>query len=78
MFRLQISEEITSIISTAWYFTTKSGGIWDFSPDALGGQWMDDALREGIVATIMAAPGEAAWYYGELTIQPHGADQSAS
>ena len=51
---------------------------WDFSPDALGGQWMDDALREGIVATIMAAPGEAAWYYGELTIQPHGADQSAS
>jgi hypothetical protein len=28
MFRRQISEEITSTISTAWYFTTKSGGIW--------------------------------------------------
>jgi hypothetical protein len=31
---------------------------------------MDDALREGIVATIMAAPCEAAWYYGDLTIEP--------
>jgi len=28
MFRHQISKEITSIISTAWHFTTKSGGIW--------------------------------------------------
>src|SRR4029453_19586212 len=27
MFRHQISKEITSIISTAWHFTTKSGGI---------------------------------------------------
>ena len=44
---------------------------WDFSPDALGGQWMEDALREGIVTTIMDAPEEDAWYYGELTIQPH-------
>jgi hypothetical protein len=44
---------------------------WDFSPDELGGQWMDDALREGIVTTIMDAPGEEAWSYGELTIQPH-------
>jgi len=43
---------------------------WDFSPDALGGEWMDDALREGIVATITAAPCEAAWYYGDLTIEP--------
>jgi hypothetical protein len=31
---------------------------------------MDDAIRDGIVATIMAAPSEAAWYYGELTMQP--------
>ncbi len=30
MFLRQISEEITSTISTAWYFTTKSGGIWFF------------------------------------------------
>jgi integrase len=30
MFRRQISEEITSTISIAWYFTTKSGGIWLF------------------------------------------------
>ena len=43
---------------------------WDFPPDDLGGVWMDDALREGIVATIMAAPDEAAWYYGGLTIEP--------
>jgi hypothetical protein len=28
MFRRQISEEIASTISTAWYFTTKSGGMW--------------------------------------------------
>jgi hypothetical protein len=27
MFRRQISEKISSTISTAWYFTTKSGGI---------------------------------------------------
>jgi hypothetical protein len=32
---------------------------------------MDDALREGIVATITDAPCEEAWYYGELTILPH-------
>src|SRR2546427_12684200 len=25
-----ISEKITSTISTAWYLTTKSGGIWEF------------------------------------------------
>jgi hypothetical protein len=35
MFRRQISEEITSTISTAWYFTTKSGGIGFFSYNAL-------------------------------------------
>ena len=28
MLRRQISEEITSTISIAWYFTTKSDGIW--------------------------------------------------
>jgi hypothetical protein len=28
MFRRQISEEITSTISTDCYFATKSGGIW--------------------------------------------------
>jgi N utilization substance protein A len=44
---------------------------WDYSPDDVGGQWMDDALREGIVATITDAPCEEAWYYGELTILPH-------
>jgi hypothetical protein len=44
---------------------------WDYFPDEWGSQWMDDAIREGIVATITAAPSEAAWYYGELTIQPH-------
>ncbi len=44
---------------------------WDFPPEDVGGTWMDDALREGIVATIQAAPGEAAWYYGDLTIEPH-------
>ena len=47
------------------------GVTWDYFPDEWGSQWMDDAIREGIVATITAAPGEAAWYYGELTIQPH-------
>jgi hypothetical protein len=30
MFRCQTSEKITSTISMAWYFTTKSGGIWKF------------------------------------------------
>jgi hypothetical protein len=44
---------------------------WDYSPDEWGGQWMDDAIREGIVATITHAPCEEAWYYGELIIQPH-------
>jgi hypothetical protein len=43
---------------------------WDFPPEDVGGTWMDDALREGIVATILAAPGEAAWFYGDLTIEP--------
>jgi len=43
---------------------------WDFPPDDVGGTWMDDALREGIVATILAAPDEKAWYYGDLTIEP--------
>src|SRR4029434_4084918 len=33
MFRHQISKEITSIISTPWHFTTKSGGIWNFVSD---------------------------------------------
>src|SRR5215469_9041468 len=30
MFRGRISKEITSTISTAWHFTTKSGGMWKF------------------------------------------------
>jgi hypothetical protein len=34
MFRRQISEEITSTISMAWYFTTKSGGIGNYPLDA--------------------------------------------
>ena len=40
----------------------------DYFPDEWGSQWMDDAIREGIVATITAAPGEAAWYYGDWRI----------
>jgi hypothetical protein len=48
---------------------------WDYSPDELGGQWMDDALREGIVTTITDAPGEEAWYYGGLTMRPHRAER---
>jgi hypothetical protein len=44
---------------------------WDYASEAWGSQWMDDAIREGIVATITQAPGEEAWYYGELIIQPH-------
>ena len=43
---------------------------WDFPPEDVGGAWMDDALRDGIVATILAAPGETAWFYGDLTIEP--------
>lgn len=38
---------------------------WDIPPEDVGGAWMDDALREGIVATTLAAPGEAAWFYGD-------------
>ena len=45
---------------------------WDYSPDEWGGQWMDDAIREGIVAAITDAPCEETWYYGGLTIRPHG------
>ena len=44
---------------------------WDYFPEAWGSQWMDDALREGLVATITDAPGAEAWYYGGLTIRPH-------
>ena len=29
MFRRSIGEKLTSTLSMAWYFTTKSGGIWD-------------------------------------------------
>jgi hypothetical protein len=32
MVRRQISETITSIISSSWYFTTKSDGIWKQLP----------------------------------------------
>lgn len=44
---------------------------WDDFPPEWGGQWMDDAIREGLVATLTDAPGEEAWYYGGLTIRPH-------
>ena len=43
---------------------------WDYFPEEWGTQWMDEAVREGLVATILAAPGEEAWYYGGLTIRP--------
>jgi hypothetical protein len=43
---------------------------WDAFPEAWGSPWMAEAIREGLVATIMEAPGEAAWYYGGLTIRP--------
>jgi hypothetical protein len=36
LFRRQISEEITSTISTAWYFTTKSGGMCSSLLDRIG------------------------------------------
>src|SRR5262245_21830165 len=36
MVRRQISEQITSAISIAWYFTTKSGGIWLNLPQLAG------------------------------------------
>jgi hypothetical protein len=45
--------------------------IWDYASEEWGSQWMDDAIREGIVATITQASGEEAWYYGELSIRPH-------
>ncbi len=47
---------------------------WDYSPDEWGGQWMDDAIREAIVAAIAHAPSAEAWYYGGLTIRPHGTE----
>ena len=31
---------------------------------------IEEAIREGLVATIMRAPCEEAWYYGGLTIRP--------
>ena len=43
---------------------------WEAFPDAWGSPWMAEAIREGLVATIMQAPGEAAWYFGGLTIRP--------
>jgi hypothetical protein len=43
---------------------------WDASPDAWGSPWMAEAIQEGLVATIRQAPGEAAWYYGGLTVRP--------
>ena len=43
---------------------------WDAFPEAWGGPWMEEAIRDGLVATIMQAPCEAAWYYGGLTIRP--------
>ena len=44
MVRHQISKEITSVISTAWYFTTHSGGIW-FGQDAAKGRVMEIVTR---------------------------------
>jgi|SoiMethySBSTD1v2_1073268.scaffolds.fasta_scaffold53500_1 hypothetical protein len=44
MVRHQISKEITSVISTAWYFTTQSGGIW-FGQDAAKGRVMEIVTR---------------------------------
>ena len=44
---------------------------WDYFPEEWGSQWMDEAVREGLVATILDAPSEEAWYYGGLTILPH-------
>jgi len=43
---------------------------WDAFPEEWGSPWMQEAIREGLVATIMRAPCEAAWYYGGLTIRP--------
>jgi hypothetical protein len=37
MFRRSIGEKLTSTISIAWYFTTKSGGIWKMSPGGTTG-----------------------------------------
>ena len=50
---------------------------WDYFPEEWGSQWMDEAVREGLVATILAAPDEAAWYYGGLTIRPHQPETEA-
>ena len=50
---------------------------WDYFPEEWGSQWMDEAVREGLVATILDAPNEEAWYYGGLTIRPHRTETEA-
>jgi hypothetical protein len=51
---------------------------WDAFPKAWGSPWMAEALREGLVATIMQAPCEAACYDGGLTIRPQQTATEAS
>jgi hypothetical protein len=54
------------------HFALSDGGCptWETVPEAWGSPWMQEAIREGLVATILEAPCEAAWYYGGLTIRP--------
>src|SRR5215510_10947203 len=49
MFRRYVGEKITLIISTAWKFTTKSGGIWHFVADNL-----NIHQSEGLVRLVAA------------------------
>jgi len=64
MFRRQISEDITLIISMGCYFTTKSGGIWE---SQLG---CTDLLVELRIATTRDVDVAAVWRFAEhLVIQ---------
>jgi hypothetical protein len=45
MFRRYVGEEITLIISTAWNFTTQSGGIWHFVLDNLNMHQSEGLVR---------------------------------
>jgi transposase len=56
MFRYQISKEIASIISTAWHFTTKSGGICDFRE-----RWLAHAATQRFLATFLSACKARGW-----------------
>jgi hypothetical protein len=48
----------------------EGGPTWDTVPEEWGSPWMQEAIQEGLLATIIRAPCEAAWYYGGLTIRP--------